>query len=106
MKKKNFQTQAMASLVEGLTSAPVPVSSHSTRRGRKSSTVEVESVCTTVPSFLYKKVKMISSIENIPIKDIFNKGLEYIVSAYEEKKGVLTVPESEGKGDLNKILDL
>jgi len=99
--KKKFDTPAMNSLLDGLTSSPSPV-----KRGRKISAKEEENVCTKIESSLYKKAKLMSSIENIPIKDIINKGLEYIISTYEAKKGVLEVSDKGDKGDLNDILGL
>lgn len=102
--KKTFDIPAMNNLLDGLTSSPSSSSLSSVKRGRKPSAKEEEHVCTKIESSLYKKAKMISSIESIPIKDIINKGLEHIVSAYEAKKGVLEVSDRGKKGDLNDIL--
>lgn len=115
--KKNFDT---SDLLEGLTggtqtpaeknndsptSAPLSTERVASRRGRKPMGAEEERISSIVNRELYSKCKAIASIENLPIKDVINKALEMVVSAYEEKHGPIKVKRTRKPGNINEVFD-
>lgn len=114
MPKKNFDTSDLLEGLTGGTQAPVAEENVSpavsptrgtSRRGRKPMGAEEERISSIVKCELYNKCKAIANIENIPIKDVINKALELVVSAYEEKHGPVKVKRSRKPGDINEIFD-
>ena len=104
MAKKDFDT---SSLLEGLTGNNEEKNNSSpeipSRRGRKPMGKEEERISTIVRCELYDKCKTIAYIENIPIKDVVNKGLELVIGAYEKEHGTVKAKKSRKKGDINDI---
>ena len=104
MAKKDFDT---SSLLAGLTGNNEEKNNFSpeipSRRGRKPMGKEEERISTIVKCELYSKCKAIAATENIPIKDVVNKGLELVVAAYEEKHGPIKIKRSRKPGDINDI---
>ena len=113
MPKKNFNKNAMESLVSGLTS-PVKESAPSSstaeerpssggRRGRPSTRQENEVISTVVNKEKINKARAIAGIEGIAIKDIIDKGLDMVIKVYEEKHGPVRPRRPKKKGDVDEV---
>jgi len=115
MAKKDFNKNAMESLVSGLTSpvkesAPAPSSSTAEqrpssggRRGRPSTRQENEVISTVVNKDKINKARAIAGIEGIAIKDIIDKGLDMVIKVYEEKHGPVRPRRPKKKGDVDEV---
>lgn len=117
MGKKQFDTNE---LFDGLTVVPPPAAAPTPprretppasspsgptpgRRGRKAMGKDEERISTIVNHVMYNKCKSIADMEGLAIKDVINKGLEMVVTAYEEKHGPVRVKSIRKKGDINNI---
>lgn len=116
MSKKKFDT---SDLLNGLTggtqsgqfsndtdsrpSTPQRSDNGGLRRGRKPMSAEEERISTIVNSEKYAKIKTIAHIENLPIKDVVDKGFDLTIEAYEAKHGPVRIKKNRKKGDINDI---
>lgn len=108
MTKKELEKSRMAELMDGLTGgdmasealvAPMGYSYHAPSRPQRAERGQQEqhpkrkpttTVTTILDTDLVDKVRIVSMVENVPIKEIITFGLEYFMKLYEEKKGPVT----------------
>ena len=114
MAKKDFNKNAMESLVSGLTSpvkestavpssSPVEERPSGSRRGRPSTRQDHEVISTVVNKEKINKARAIAGIEGIAIKDIIDKGLDMVIKVYEDKHGPVRPRRPKKKGDVDEV---
>lgn len=107
----NDLNNGMTKLFAGLTSSPKPENSESqpiepstTGQQTQRRSIKRERLCATIDSDILNKVRSLSQIEGVSIRDIISFGLKMILDKYEETHGKIRVKRPR-KGDIATILE-
>ena len=109
--KKDKNSNAMEELMSSLSSTvdkPVEQTDVVSKRGRKRiyDKGEEKTISLKIDTVYYAKAQAIADKNCIPVKAVINKALYRLIDAYEEKNGVVKVPQrSQKKGDVDDIFD-
>lgn len=111
---KEIKSSAMDTLFQGLTresheEAPTSpeesAASSTSPRTKKVQKASYEVISTMVDPVIMNKIRAISSIEGISIKDVIGVGLKMVVSRYEEVHGTVRTKKAK-KGDIEKVFNI
>lgn len=121
MTKKEQKDAAMDQLFGGLTNPSSSSSPQTVQQQEQPSSSELvsisprqkkykeenERVCTIVNVELMNKARYIAGKEGLPIRDIFEYGLKYLIKDYESKNGPIHTRKTKAKkGDASKVFDV
>ena len=120
MTKKEKKDAAMDQLFGGLTNPSSSSSQQTVQQQEQPSSdlvsisprqkkykEENERVCTIVNVELMNKARYIAGKEGLPIRDIFEYGLKYLIKDYESKNGPIHTRKTKAKkGDASKVFDV
>ena len=104
----------MDTLFQGLTrqsheDAPISpgesIASSISPRTKKVQKASYEVISTMVDPVIMSKIRAISSMEDLAIKDVIGVGLKMVVSRYEEVHGTVRAKKVK-KGDIGKVFNI